>query len=116
MIWNHDITQAPRGTTVQIQRLVKDKVHNISEFRREFILAVHPDGAVVQSYWIPPKHTQSGALLEGNRWSGFNVGRDPIAWAEWPTYESPLVRSSADEQATLITHKHIFLEDVGSGV
>lgn len=96
MSWNRDISAAPRGKTIQTQRLVKDKnstsgesLRIVSEFRRELILAVHPDGTVAQSYWIPARLTQSGALLEGNRWSGFNLGSEPIAWAHWPTYQVP---------------------------
>lgn len=90
-MWNHDITQAPRGRTVQTIRKVKTSIgvieRPVDEPRREDILAVHKSGLVVQSYWIPPRHTGSGKLLEGNRWSGFNLGEDPIAWATWPTYE-----------------------------
>lgn len=65
--FNTDLTDAPRD--------------------KSLILAVHKSRNVVQSYWIPPRHTGTGKLLEGNRWSGFNLGEDPIAWAPWPTYE-----------------------------
>jgi hypothetical protein len=65
--FNTDLTDAPRD--------------------KSLILAVHKSRNVVQSYWIPPRHTATGKLLEGNRWSGFNLGEDPIAWAPWPTYE-----------------------------
>lgn len=92
--WNHDISKAPRGRTVLVNRLVPDRnsvsgrsLKPVEEFKSDFILAVHPDGIVAQSYWIPARYTQSGNLLDGNRWSGFNVGRDPIAWAPWPIYE-----------------------------
>lgn len=66
-MWSHDLTQAPRDGSM--------------------VLAVHKTGKVVQSYWVPVRHTLSGKVLEGNRWSGFNLGSDPIAWAPWPTYE-----------------------------
>lgn len=94
--WNLDISFAPRGKTVLVNRLVPDKnsasgrsLKAIEEFKSEYILAVHPDGMVVQSYWIPPRYTQTGNLLEGNRWSGFNVGKEPIAWAPWPVFSHP---------------------------
>jgi hypothetical protein len=130
----------------------KGEQREIEEQRREYILAVQPDGTVVMTCWIPAKFTQSGKLLEGNHWSGFNVGSDPIAWAPWPVYEmherpsindKPCLKAvpqdapspagtgsellagregrhegeaaSADLPTNLITHKHIFLDDCGSG-
>jgi hypothetical protein len=157
--WSFNIDEAPRGKTVTVTKTVRGEQREVEETRREYILAVHADGTVDQSYWIPPRHTQSGAVLDGNRWSGFNVGRDPIAWAPWPVFEfrakageeavstMPAVsndpvsrtddvrerqhastveiaddcRQGGNEQAAaasvpdLITHKHIFLEDCGSG-
>ncbi|CUX07654.1 hypothetical protein CFBP6626_07540 [Agrobacterium tumefaciens] len=85
--WNHDISAAPRGKMVPFTRKGKDGPISTEIFRKDCILAVDVHGVVYQSYWIPPRYTQSGGLLEGNRWSGFNPGIDPIAWAPWPTYE-----------------------------
>jgi hypothetical protein len=163
MTWNLDISTAPRGKTITTTRKVKTAEgvvdRSVEETRREYILAVHADGTVVQSYWIPPRYTQSGALLDGNRWSDFSVGRDPIAWAPWPVFD--FAAASQGEAAVtaptnvslpvggrsgegvnaggghvtdgenaqpekagervssspvpLIVHKHIFLDDCGSG-
>lgn len=87
MNWNHDLSQAPRGKMVPYTRKGKDGPVQSEQYRKEYILAVDEHGIVSQSYWIPPRYTQSGGLLEGNRWSGFNPGVDPIAWAPWPEYE-----------------------------
>ncbi|ANV26857.1 hypothetical protein [Agrobacterium pusense] len=87
MNWNHDLSQAPRGKMVPYTRKGKDGPVQSEQYRKEYILAVDEHGVVSQSYWIPPRYTQSGSLLEGNRWSGFNPGVDPIAWAPWPVYE-----------------------------
>lgn len=84
--WNHDISAAPRGKMVPYTRKGKDGPVQSEQYRKEYILAVDVHGDVYQSYWIPPRFTQSGGLLEGNRWSGFNPGVDPIAWAPWPEY------------------------------
>ena len=86
-VWNHDISAAPRGKMVPYTRKGKDGPVQSEQYRKEYILAVDEHGVVSQSYWIPPRYTQSGGLLEGNRWSGFNPGVDPIAWAPWPEYE-----------------------------
>lgn len=85
--WNHDISAAPRGKMVPYTRKGKDGPVQSEQYRKEYILAVDVHGDVYQSYWIPPRFTQSGGLLEGNRWSGFNPGVDPIAWAPWPEYK-----------------------------
>ncbi len=87
MNWNHDLSQAPRGKMVPYTRKGKDGPVQSEQYRKEYILAVDVHGDVYQSYWIPPRYTQSGGLLEGNRWSGFNPGVDPIAWAPWPEYK-----------------------------
>jgi hypothetical protein len=131
MTFSPDLTTAPRGKTVTVTRTIGGKQREFEEFRSEYILAVHPDGMVSQSYWIPPRYTQSGKLLEGNRWSGFNVGSAPIAWAPWPVFEFPsdagafaavngkgrlASADSAEPPASgLIQTKHIFLDDCGSG-
>jgi len=85
--WNHDISAAPRGKMVPYTRKGKDGPVQAEQYRKEYILAVDVHGDVYQSYWIPPRFTQSGGLLEGNRWSGFNPDVDPIAWAPWPEYK-----------------------------
>lgn len=109
MNWSHDISQAPRGKTIETTKTVKGEQRTVTHHSVEFVLAATPAGTVIQSYWIPPRYTQSGALLEGNRWSGFNVGSDPIAWAPWPTYE-PVAKA----EPVPFTH-HTFLEDAGGG-
>jgi hypothetical protein len=126
-----DLTTAPRGKTVTVTRTIGGKQREFEEFRSEYILAVHPDGMVSQSYWIPPRYTQSGKLLEGNRWSGFNVGSEPIAWAPWPVYEPQsdagafaagkakgrlASADSAEPPASDFTTTNHFIADVGGEI
>lgn len=133
MNWNHDLSQAPRGKMVPYTRKGKDGPVQSEQYRKEYILAVDEHGVVSQSYWIPPRHTQSGGLLEGNRWSGFNPGVDPIAWAPWPEYhfEEPQRQQGTDGgeiAAVKVIDRlanaagvepspsdHFILEDVGGG-
>lgn len=98
--WSTDISTAPRGKTVTVTRTIKGEQREIEEQRREYILAVQSDNTVVMTCWIPPRYTQSGKLLEGNRWSGFNLGSEPIAWAPWPTYESVAKASCEQTEGT----------------
>ncbi|NLS03588.1 hypothetical protein HGP14_09480 [Rhizobium sp. P32RR-XVIII] len=128
-MWNHDISSAPRGKMVQTTVRTKDGIKRIEQYRKEYILAVHSDGTVVQSYWIPPRYTQNGAVLDGNRWSGFNVGKEPIAWAPWPEFNS---QSDGGEFAAVKAQgrladpvevepspsglDHLIIDDCGGGV
>ena len=119
MNWNHDLSQAPRGKMVPYTRKGKDGPVQSEQYRKEYILAVDEHGVVSQSYWIPPRYTQSGGLLEGNRWSGFNPGVDPIAWAPWPEY---VVADQFDGDAVPVTHAltlregaMLLADDVGGG-
>ena len=93
MEWNHNLAEAPRGRTVIAKGKVKEgKIYveaDVEKIVCDTILAVQTNGEVVRTYWIPARYTQSGHLLDGNRWSGFNVGQEPIAWMPWPTYEPP---------------------------
>ncbi len=132
-MWNHDISAAPRGKMVPTTRKGKDGPIVTESFRKEYILAVDVHGDVYQSYWIPPRHTQAGTLLEGNRWSGFNPGVDPIAWAPWPEYEFQETRRQQGTDGGEIAavkvidrlanaagvepspSDHFILEDVGGG-
>jgi hypothetical protein len=133
MNWNHDISAAPRGKMVPTTRKGKDGPIVTESFRKEYILAVDVHGDVYQSYWIPPRHTQAGTVLEGNRWSGFNPGVDPIAWAPWPEYEfKETQRQQGTDGGEIAAVKgkarlanaagvepspsdHFILEDVGGG-
>jgi hypothetical protein len=133
MNWNHDISAAPRGKMVPYTRKGKDGPVQSEQYRKKYILAVDVHGDVYQSYWIPPRYTQSGGLLEGNRWSGFNPGVDPIAWAPWPVYkfQEPQRQQGTDggeiaavkvkdrlanaAGVELSPSEHFILEDVGGG-
>ncbi|MFK3847902.1 hypothetical protein ACI2J5_00180 [Agrobacterium pusense] len=119
MNWNHDISAAPRGKMVPYTRKGKDGPVQSEQYRKEYILAVDVHGDVYQYYWIPPRYTQSGGLLEGNRWSGFNPGVDPIAWAPWPEY---IAGDQLITDPTPVTHAltlregaMLLSDDVGGG-
>ena len=85
--WNKGMDDAPKGRVVYVTRKIGKEERTFEEFKREYVLVADRNHAVSMSYFIPPKYTASGALLEGDRWSGFNHGDLPIAWAEWPKYE-----------------------------
>lgn len=85
MSWNPDISEAPLGRTVQIQRLVKDKnsasgqsLKFVDEFVRDDVILASKCGKVIKSYWIPDEH----------RFAGFSQGEAPTAWMPWPQHPS----------------------------
>lgn len=84
--WNFDMSQAPRGLTEKVTRIVGKEERVFETFVPERILAASKDGKVYATHWIPPRLTASGAVLDGDRWTGFNRGDEPEAWAPWPNH------------------------------
>jgi hypothetical protein len=90
--WSTDISKAPKGRNVETTRLVTVKgetvERTISAFVADQILALTSCGMIIQSQWVPPRLTATGSVLDGDRWSGFNRGDEPVAWALWPDAEA----------------------------
>lgn len=112
--WSTDMTKAPRGENVPRIMQVMVKGEAKEQTRYDFvptrILALTKCGKVVPTYWIPGK----AGTLDGERWSGLNRGEQPLAWAAWPDADE-LTKQLNGEPPAVIIHKHVFLEDVGSG-
>ncbi|MGZ2449620.1 hypothetical protein ACVIRO_002374 [Rhizobium ruizarguesonis] len=109
--WNHDMASAPIGTEKIVTRTVKGKPTAVKEYHVDAVWLATKDGKVHRSYWIP-----TTAKVEG-RWSGFSVGSDqPVAWQPYIVPDHPGALTALERiQAKLITHKHTFADDVGSG-
>lgn len=86
--WSTDISKAPKGELVErhvtYQRNGETYTRLLEDFVPTPLMAVTSCGKVVRTYWIPPRKTANGGLLDGDRWSGFNHGSEPVAWALWP--------------------------------
>lgn len=99
--WSSDIEAAPRGETVTkvttFTRDGKQQQRTLEEFVPTRILALSRCGKVISSHWIPPRYTQSEAVLDGDRWHGFNRGAPPVMWALWPNGEALLAGTLAHE-------------------
>jgi len=75
MTWNHDITFAPLGKEITVQRMIKGEIREVREYHVAPVWLATADGKVHRSYWIPASGTSKG------RWSGFSVDSPaPIAW------------------------------------
>ncbi|AXV15091.1 hypothetical protein CYG48_04880 [Neorhizobium sp. SOG26] len=115
-IWNNNLSTAPRGKMVPAQVRTKDGFKQIEQYQKEKILAVNSAHEVVSTYWIPPRYTASGNVLEGNRWSGFNAGDEPLAWAPWPVYVPPShtnTDAGVQDECAIHPANHFILDDVG---
>jgi len=119
------ISSAPRGKTETTTRKVGKNINEVTEFVPDVLLLATKCGKVIGSYWIPENGKNPG------RWSGLATGEEPVAWAPWPVYEpqsdvgavaevkgsARLANADSVEPSAsgLIVHKHIFLDDCGSG-
>lgn len=113
MIWNFDISAAPRGFTVTSLRNVRTKEgieeKAYEEFIHEPVIIATIKGEVVKSRWLPPTtHTPSG------RWDGFPENATSIrAWMEWPIAPKP--SDSPVLGRLLISRERIaFVDDAGT--
>jgi hypothetical protein len=128
MTWSFDLTTAPRGKTVTSARKVGNNTHEITDFVPDVIWLATKCGKVSRSYWIP----ESGKTPA--RWSGLATREEPVAWQAYIVPEHPHHQSDVGAFAAvkgkarlasaesveppasgLIVHKHIFLDDCGSG-
>lgn len=87
MTWSHDMSAAPRGKTITVQRLFKDKnsaygekLVSVEEFETDYLWLATECGKVIKSYCIPEtKHSRG-------RWAGVNA---PIAWQPFIVPDHP---------------------------
>lgn len=109
--WNHNMDSAPRGTEKTVNRVVRGNTVAIKEHHIDAVWLATHDGKVHRSYWIPTTPKAEG------RWSGFSVGSEqPVAWQPYVVPAHPGALTALERiQAKLITHKHEFIDDVGSG-
>ena len=106
--WSSDIASAPKGEMVATtyQTMVKGKPHLVTktEHVTQKILALTSCGKVVSTYWLLPKVSGSGALLDGGRWSGFGTGETPLLWALWPNSTELLATHEALKTADALAY------------
>ena len=82
MIWNFDISSAPRGRHETRVRTVKAEKQEYDVFIPERVLIAHPrDGLVYASYWIEPNK-----FCTKGRWAGWREGDEPLAWQPYPEH------------------------------
>lgn len=82
--WSSDLSKAPRGEKVTTKNTVMIKGEPVERERVDFIptrvLTLSKCGKIIPTYWIPGRP----GTLEGDRWSGYNRGEQPLLWAPWP--------------------------------
>lgn len=109
LTWSDRIEDAPRGemVTTTYHQMVKGEI--VERQRTEHvptkILALTNCGKVIPTYWIPARHTASGAVLHGGLWSGLATGEEPLRWALWPDAAELMASHSAISCAISITEE-----------
>lgn len=88
MIWNFDISQAPRGRYVTATRNNGKGDWTAEVFEPAEVILATKCGKVTKSRWLP----------EENRWLMLAAGEQPIAWQDWPTHPGSVV-VAAEEAA-----------------
>lgn len=75
--WNFDMSQAPRGSLVTIDRQIGKNTATIEQHVPDLIIAAGRDGKTVTvSRWLP----------EADRWNMFSKAHPPIAWMPFPKH------------------------------
>lgn len=74
MNWNTDISQAPRGKTVETTVMTAKGPRKISRFVPVRVILTTKCGKVVLSQYIP----------DDERWLMLGKGEQPEAWMPWP--------------------------------
>jgi hypothetical protein len=80
MIWNFDISQAPRGNTVSFTFETAKGPREVSRFIPERVILATKCDKVTLSKFIPDE----------NRWEMLGKGEEPVAWMPWPTHPHSL--------------------------
>lgn len=76
MMWNFDLTKAPRGKFVVQNRKFGKGYADTKVFQPDKVILASKCGVVTVSRYLPDE----------KRWEGFAHGEQPIAWQEWPTH------------------------------
>lgn len=106
MSWNHDLTTAPHGYDVDVERIVKGQTITVKERVNQYVWLATICGVVTRSYWIEQ------TKFSPARWSGLAANENPIAWQPYivPVHPDKLVSAA-------INPEHLpILDDVGGGL
>lgn len=76
MTWNFDMSQAPKGKTVLVERAGKNGPTEVPVFRSDKVIIATEDGTVTVSRWLP----------EELRWEMCSKKDTIIAWHPWPEF------------------------------
>ena len=78
--WNFDISQAPRGTTRMVVRVIGKNTVTSEEHIPDLIIAAGNGGVVTVSKWFPKE----------GRWNMFTKDTPPLAWMPWPAHPAAM--------------------------
>lgn len=78
MSWSFDMSKAPRGSYVVVNRKFGKGQADAKVFQPDKVILASKCGKVTVSHYIPDE----------KRWSMFQPGETPVAWQPWPEHPS----------------------------
>ena len=88
MTWNFDVSEAPKGRTVERAVTTEKGKVPYEAFEHDHVILASKCGKVMRSYWIPDE----------NRWCMLSKHEAPVAWMHWPEHPASKAISSAEEK------------------
>lgn len=76
MMWNFDISEAPRGKVVTQTRETAKGPVDAQTFQPDYVILATKCKQVTKSRYLPDE----------DRWEGLAKGEQPIAWQSWPEH------------------------------
>jgi hypothetical protein len=76
MSWSFDISKAPRGRYVVVNRKFGKTLADAKVFKPDRVILATKCGKVTTSHYMP----------EEKRWEMLATGEQPVAWHPWPEH------------------------------
>ena len=83
--WNFDISKAPRGKYVIVNRKTGKTMTDVKVFKADPVILATKCGKVTSSRYIPDE----------KRWEMLAKGEEPVAWMAWPTHPHAMPAEAA---------------------
>ena len=76
MTWNRDISLAPRGKYVVVNRKFGKTMADAQVFKPDRVILATKCGKVTLSHYLPDE----------KRWMMLHTNEEPVAWMAWPEH------------------------------
>ena len=88
MTWNFDVSEAPKGRTVERAVTTEKGKVPYEAFEHDHVILASKCGKVMRSYWIPDEQ----------RWCMFSKHEEPVAWMLWPSHPEVFSKAMREQE------------------